>query len=118
MLVSNIFPFYSQYFQKPFFYWGRVMTGSFGNGLITIRNTPVSVRQKNQAKAFKYLFTKRQNFTHVQIESICKRKITCEPKLKFALERIEYIVGKEKMLDSRIFLLPFHVLKASVLNLS
>ena len=48
--------------------------------------------------------TNRQNFRLVQIEAYAEDKINVTEKLKFALGRVENIVGKfnDKILDSTI----------------
>ena len=40
------------------------------------------------------LFTKRQNFRLVKIGSICRQQNESDKKMKFALGRVENIVGK------------------------
>ena len=41
-----------------------------------------------------YLFTTQQNFTLIQIESICRRQKKCNLIQKFLFEWLENIVGK------------------------
>ena len=50
-------------------------------------------------------FTKRQNFRLVQIESICKDKISVTEKLKLNLGKVENIVGKGENAGYQYFLL-------------
>ena len=51
------------------------------------------------------LFTEQQNFRLVQIERICRRQNKCNLKLKYALGRIEKIVGKGENAGYQHFLL-------------
>ena len=43
-----------------------------------------------------YLFTKRQNFRLVQIESTCRRQNKCDSKIEIVFGWVENILGKRR----------------------